>query len=151
MTQFGRVIGGILLLGVMLIVGDMLSFLVTRRMHKRHAMDLRFLQIKMPRNQSEQDRNADLIQGMKQNLEVMNQVYKNFYAIFSKKIIHRWFGQPCISCEILVEKEVIKFILAVPQDFLETFEKMISSFYAGAVIDEISAPRMLDAGKYTTG
>jgi len=36
----------------------------------------------------------------------------------------------------------------VPEEFVETFEKLISSFYPGAVIDEVSQPMFLEAGKY---
>ena len=42
-------------------------------------------------------------------------------------------------------KELIKFLLAVPKDYVETFEKIISSFYPGAVIDEIPQPKLVEA------
>lgn len=109
---------------------------------------MRFLQIKMPRNDSDMDKNNDAIQAMKQNIEVMNQVYKNFYAIYSGKLYDKWFWQPCISCELVVEKELIKFFLAVPEDYIETFEKIISSFYPGCVIDKVAQPQFLEAGKF---
>jgi hypothetical protein len=43
---------------------------------------------------------------------------------------------------------LIKFFLGVPEEFVETFEKLISSFYPGAVIDEVPQPMFLEAGKY---
>jgi hypothetical protein len=116
---------------------------------RKFSQDLRFLQIRMPRIESEHDKVADAIQSMKQNIEVMNQVFKNLWAIGGDtwwKASILW--QQYISCEILIEKEVILFILAVPQDYTETFEKMISSFYSWAVIDTIPQPKLLDAGKY---
>jgi hypothetical protein len=125
---------------------------ILKMQHKQQeklAKDLRFLQIKMPRIESEHDKMADAIQSMKQNIEVMNQVYKNLWAIgwdSSWKATLLW--QQYISCEILIEKEVILFYLWVPQDYVETFEKMISSFYSGAVIDTIPQPKLLDAGKF---
>ncbi len=102
----------------------------------------------MPVSSSDADKNNDAIQSMKQNIEVMNQVYKNFYAIYSKTLSDRFFWQPYISCELIVEKELIKFVLWVPLDYLETFEKVISSFYPWAVIDAIAQPKFLDAGMY---
>ncbi len=45
------------------------------------AKDLKFLQIKMPRTESDMDKSNDAIQSMKQNIEVMNQILKNAYAI----------------------------------------------------------------------
>jgi hypothetical protein len=50
--------------------------------------------------------------------------------------------------EIVVEKEVIKFFLWVPKEFLVTVEKMISSFYAWAIVEQVRQPKLLDSGKY---
>ena len=88
---------------------------------------------------------------MKQNIELMNQVYKNFYAIFDEGWKNKEFGNNAISMEILVEKEVIKFILWVPSDHLMTVEKMIASFYTGAIVENIRQPKILEAGKYFAG
>lgn len=129
----------------------MAFFLRSRKHLRAHAQELRFLQIKMQKNDSDSDKSNDAIQGMKQNIEVMNQVYKNFYAIYSDAFADKKFGQPWIWCELLVEKELIKFILAVPKDYVETFEKIISSFYPGAVIDLIPQPKLVEAGKFAAG
>lgn len=102
----------------------------------------------MPRTDSDKDKSNDSIQNMKQNIEVMTQVYKNFTAIYSGDFWDKKFAQPSVSCEMIVEKERIKYILGVPEDYLETFEKMISSFYPGAVIDQVQAPKLMEAWKY---
>ena len=68
----------------------------------------------MPRTDSDKDRSNDAIQNMKQNIEVMTQVYKNFTAIYSGSFFDKKLGQPSISCEMLVEKERIKYLLGVP-------------------------------------
>ena len=105
----------------------------------------------MPRNDSESDKTNDAIQSMKQNIEVMNQVYKNFYSISSSTFRDNTLWQPAIACELIVEKELIKFFLGVPVSYVETFEKMISSFYPGCVIDVVPQPSFLEAGKYVAG
>lgn len=104
--------------------------------------------IKIPRKESDLDHKNDTIQSMKQNIEIMNQVYKNFYSIYSGKYLDKHFAQNYLSLEMIVEKESIKFVLWCPKDYLDTFEKMISSFYPGSVIDRIDQPKMLDAGKF---
>jgi hypothetical protein len=86
-------------------------FWLERKNHESHAKKIRFLQIKMPRTDSDKDKSNDAIQNMKQNIEVMTQVYKNFTAIYSGSFWDKYFGQPSVSCEILVDKELIKFIL----------------------------------------
>ena len=107
------------------------------------------MQIKLPSLwNSNEDQQAAAIQSMKQNIEIMNQVYKNFYAVYSSALVDKLFWQPYISCELIVEKELIKFVLWVPGNYYETFENIISSFYPGAVTDAVTAPRFLDAWKY---
>jgi len=53
--------------------------------------------------------------------------------------------------EMFIEKEVIKFVIGVPEDHVENMEKLISSFYIGAVVDPIDQPKFLEAGKYMAG
>ena len=124
-------------------------------MKKNHRIQqtrkLKFVQVKIPLKavSKSQDLDAnDHIQNMKQNTDIMNQVYKNFYAIYEETLRHKQLWQKYISMEIFIEKEVIKFIIAVPKKYLENIEKVISSFYPGANVDLIDQPKILDAGKY---
>ncbi|MFA5747580.1 MAG: type IV secretion system DNA-binding domain-containing protein [Candidatus Absconditabacterales bacterium] len=125
-----------------------------KNQRKAQAKNLKYLQVKIPKTMiskgSESD-GGDNTQDMKQNLEIMNQVYKNFYSIFENKRKYKKFGQNYISIEMFIEKEVIKFILAVPEDHVENVEKMISGFYVGAIVDFIEQPKILEAGKYMAG
>lgn len=61
-------------------------FLHMQRNHrKQQASEIRFLQVQIPKNAVARSSDIDAkdhIQSMKQNIELMNQVYKNFYAIF---------------------------------------------------------------------
>ena len=124
-------------------------------MKKKHreeqARKIRFLQVQIPKNavarSSDIDAN-DHIQSMKQNIELMNQVYKNFYAIFDEGWKNKYFWNNSISMEIVVEKEVIKFFLGVPEEHLVTVEKMISSFYVWAVVEHVKQPKLLEAWKF---
>ena len=81
---------------------------------------------------------------MKQNIEIMNQLYKNLYAIFENKWFHKKFGNNYVSLEMFIEKEMIKFVMAVPEDHYETIEKIIDGFYPGCIIDEIPEPKLLE-------
>ena len=132
-----------------------ICFLKIQRQHRlEQANKIRFLQVQIPKNAVARSSDIDAkdhIQSMKQNIELMNQVYKNFYAIFDEGWKNKEFGNNAISMEILVEKEVIKFILWVPSDHLMTVEKMIASFYTGAIVENIRQPKILEAGKYFAG
>jgi hypothetical protein len=88
---------------------------------------------------------------MKQNLQIMNQIYKNFYAISESGWEYKKFGDNYISMEMIIEKEVIKFIFGVPEEHVENIEKIVSSFYIGAVVDSIDPPKLLEAGKFMAG
>ncbi len=129
-----------------------LIFLSYIQKHKiKQANDIRFLQIRIPKNavaKSSDIEATDHTQTMKNNIEIMNQVYKNFYAIYEDKRKYKKLWNNYISMEILVEKEMIKFIIWVAQDHLATVEKMISSFYAWAIVDIIDQPKLLEAWKY---
>ncbi len=126
-------------------------------MHKNHriyqANKIRYLQIKIPKSVTTKwnEDGTDHIQNMKQNIEIMNQIYKNFYSIIDNKRKHQKFGHNYISMEMFIEKEVIKFIMWVPEEHIDNMEKLISSFYIGAVVDPIDQPKLLEAGKYMAG
>lgn len=146
----------LIILVVCIIIGAVIGYrklfsLYQQERYTQQSKNLRFITIKMPRNDNDQDKGQDNIQSMKQNLEVMNQIYKNFYALYQDDRKHNYLGQEYLSCEILVEKEVIKFNLAVPKDHVETFEKHISSFYPGCVINTVDQPKLLKAGMYSAG
>jgi hypothetical protein len=88
---------------------------------------------------------------MKQNIELMNQVYKNVYALYDSSISSQYLWQEYVSLELYIEKESIKYIMAVPAHFVDNMEKVISSFYAWSVIEETTQPKLLDAGKFISG
>ena len=112
------------------------------------AKNLSFMLVKIPKKDSDIDKSNDNIQNMKSNIQVMEQVYKNFYSIFDSSIKWKFLPQKWISLNIVVERELIKFIVWVPKEFKDSFEKTISSFYPWSSVEDITPPRMLEAWKY---
>ena len=94
---------------------------------------------------------SDHVSTMKDNIALMNQVYKNFYAISDPDLLKRKLWDNYISMEIVVEGEVIKFFVWVPEDHLLTVQKMIASFYPWALVEIVSQPKLLEAWKYMAG
>jgi hypothetical protein len=86
-----------------------------KKQHRElQAINLRFLQVQIPKNAVARSSDIDAkdhIQSMKQNIELMNQVYKNFYAVFDDSWKNKHYGNNYISMEIVVEREVIRFFL----------------------------------------
>ena len=128
-------------------------FLSFKKKHRyMQAKKLKYLQVKIPKSvTTKSDDGGDTIKDMKQNLQIMNQIYKNFYSISEDGWRYKKFGDNYISMEMVIEKEVIKFVLGVPEEHIENMEKLISSFYIGAVVDIIDPPKLLEAGKYMAG
>lgn len=115
---------------------------------EKKAEELRFLQVKIPRRDADSDQSQDNVQSMKQNIEIMTQFLNSLSSMHDDSYKAKFYWQKYISLEIYVEKEVVKFALWVPKDHIETFEKLISSFYAWAVIDYISQPNILEWWKF---
>ena len=129
-------------------------FFVVERIKKHRynqSQKIRFLQVRVPKNavaRSSDIEASDHVSTMKDNIALMNQVYKNFYAISDPDLLKKKLWDNYISMEIVVENEVIKFFVWVPEDHLLTVQKMIASFYPWALVEIVSQPKLLEAWKY---
>jgi len=139
------------------LLGTIVLKIVFSSIAKKHRINqskkIRFIQIKIPKSVTTKwgDDGGDTIKDMKQNIQIMNQIYKNFYAIVEDKRSHKKFGHNYISMEMLIEKEIIKFIMGIPEEHIETMEKLVSSFFIWAVVDPIDQPKILEEGKFMAG
>ena len=123
-----------------------IRFFVIKKNIIKKSDNLRFLQVKIPRRDAGGEWDEQ-ISSMKANVDIMNHLYKNFSVISSWDFVSKHYWQDFVVLEMLVEKEMIKFIIWIPKDYIETFEKLISSFYSGCVIDKIQQPKLLEAWK----
>lgn len=117
----------------------------------KQSQKIRFLQVRVPKNavaRSSDIEASDHVSTMKDNIALMNQVYKNFYAISDSELIKKKLWDNYISMEILVENEVIKFFVWVPEDHVLTVQKMIASFYPWALVEIVDQPKLLEAWKF---
>ena len=123
----------------------------TKKHRYKQSQKIRFLQVRVPKNavaRSSDIEASDHVSTMKDNIALMNQVYKNFYAISDPDLIKRKLWDNYISMELVVENEVIKFFVWVPEDHILTVQKMIASFYPWALVEIVSQPKLLEAWKY---
>lgn len=147
-----------------------LVFLYFQKKHRlQQTKNIRFLQIRIQKKSVAKSSDIDATdhtQQVKNNIELMNQVYKNFYSIyrhlrsvfesnFSQSFFgdlkYRLLGWDYISMELLIEKWQIKYIMWVSEQHLSTVKKMVAAFYPDSFIEEIEQPKLLDAGKYMAG
>ena len=127
-------------------------FLHFKKTHRKSQTEsVKFLQVRIQKNavaKSWDIEATDHVQWMKNNIELMNQVYKNFYSIVEDSRKHKRLWNNYISMELVVEKEQIKYFIWVPEDHLSTVKKMIAAFYPSSMVEDIEQPKLLDAGKY---
>jgi hypothetical protein len=86
----------------------------TRKHRYKQSQKIRFLQVRVPKNavaRSSDIEASDHVWTMKDNIALMNQVYKNFYAISDPDLVKKRLWDNYISMEIVVENEVIKFFV----------------------------------------
>ena len=145
----------LIVLVILVITGKIaykLAFFAYQKNHRyEQSKELRFLEVKISKNQAAKGSDisaTDHIQTMKQNVELMNQFYKNLYALYEDTFYNKLFWNKYVSMEVLVEDQIVKFIVAAPEDHIETFEKTISSFYPGAVVNKTEQPSFLEEWKY---
>lgn len=142
----------LIVFAVLLYLWYIYIFSYLKKQHLKTISDnMKIVQIKIPMKTSDGDTKTDNIQNMKSNIEVMNQVFKNLTSMIKEDRKHNNLWQEYISLEMVVEKEAIKYILAVPSDHLESVEKNISWFFPGSLVDYISPPKILETGKYMAG
>jgi len=137
------------------IIAYRLSIFSLKKNHRKvQSRNLKFLQVKIPLKSVSKSSDIDArdhIQNMKQNIEIMNQIYKNVYALYDEDKKAKRLGHEYVSMEMSIEKESIKYILAIPKLYVDNFEKMITSFYAWSSVDRVQQPQIMEAGKYMYG
>lgn len=129
-----------------------LIFLNYKQKHTlKQAENLRFIQVRLQKNavaRSWDIEATDHVQQMKDNIELMNQVLKNFYSIYDDSRVNKLFWNNYISMELVVEKEIVKYFLWIPKTHVSTVKKMIAAFYPTAFIEDVEQPKFLEAWKY---
>jgi beta-xylosidase len=92
-----------------------MTFLYFQKTHRKEQTEkIRFLQVRIQKNsvaKSQDIEATDHTQQMTNNIELMNQVYKNFYSIFEDSRKHKKLGNNYISMELSIEKEQIRYFL----------------------------------------
>ena len=128
------------------------AFLSMKQKHTlKQAENLRFIQVRLEKKAAAKSGDieaTDHTQQMKDNIEVMNQVFKNFYCIYEDNWKNKIFGNNYISMELVAEKEQIKYFLGIPKEHVSTVKKMIAAFYPSAFIEDCEQPKFLEAWKY---
>lgn len=102
----------------------------------KRTLNLTFLQITMPKKDSQNDEKNDTAKDFKEMVSVMEQLYSSLKSIHSRKIMKKILGQDFLSFEYVADKWNIYFFLVVPKNYKHLIEKQVNGFYPDAIIEE---------------
>ena len=104
-------------------------------------MDLVFLNLSFPINDSREDKEKDAESiwwnsGFQWYVDVMTQLYESIYSIYKNNDDHEW--EDFMSLEMAIIEKKLHFYMVIPRDARVLIEKKLSSFYSDIFIDDVS-------------
>lgn len=106
--------------------------------HVRNAKNLITLQITMPRQDSQKDKEKETEKDFREKIGVMEQLYRNIHEIRELNLYNRiktfFLQTDKVSCELVVEKKLIRFNIVTPPEYQTLLEKQVTAYYPDADI-----------------
>ena len=103
--------------------------------HKR-SLDRAYLQVLIPRRDSDSDEKKETIRDFKEQIGLMEQLLVAMGALHSSKIVEKILGQHTFSLEYIAHQDQIFFYVVIPRTYQSLIEKQITSYYPDAVIED---------------
>ncbi len=125
----------------------LIRFLRKKEDFKR-TLNLTFLQVTMPKKDSQMDEKNDTAKDFKEMVSVMEQLFSSLKSIYSAKILKKILGQDILSFEYVAHEWNIYFFLVVPKNYKHLIEKQINGFYQDAIIEETKEINIFKDRKY---
>lgn len=109
--------------------------------NRRRCLSMTFLKIRIPKKESKEDREQDTeALGAQRDFKEVLGVMKQFFESLASLEDHTWrrffFGHDFISCEYVVQNNLIDFYLVVPHHLVTLVEKQLTAFYPDSYIEE---------------
>lgn len=117
----------------------------------KRTLNLTFLQITMPKKDSQNDEKNDTAKDFKEMISIMEQLYSSLKSIYSRKIMKKILWQDILSFEYVADKWEIYFFLVIPKNYKHLIEKQINGFYPDAIIEETTEINIFKDKKFYTG
>jgi len=135
----------IILIGIAGLTGLLYLLLAIRKDHLR-ALDLVFLEIRIPKKDSKDDKDESEQFGSSKDfvkvIGVMSHLFTSLNAIRERQL----FGSEYFTCEYSVLNGEIYFHLGIPRNAKVLIEKQVTSYYPEAVVEESPAPNIFTRG-----
>src|SRR3989338_2745530 len=130
----------LVLLGLAGLVARVLIFIRLQANHRR-SLSMTFMKIRLPKKESKEDKEQDTeSQGAQRDFKEVLGVMKQFFESLASLEDHTWrryfFGNDFMSCEYVIQNNLIYFYLVVPHHLVNLIEKQITAFYPDCYIEE---------------
>lgn len=102
----------------------------------KRALELSFLQITLPKKDSDLDEKKDTLKDFKEAVSIMEQLFSSLKSVYSWKILKKILWQDLLSFEYIAHKWEIMFFVVAPKNYKNLIEKQINWFFSDAIIEE---------------
>ncbi len=110
---------------------------IKRKVDFNRSINATFLKILIPKKESDLDEKKETIKDFKEQISLMEQLLVSFKSIYSWSLKSKILWQDFISLEYVAIAKEIYFFIVVPKKARILAEKLITSFYPDAIVDEV--------------
>lgn len=144
--DIGLIIFFLIVLYVLVLV---FLFLLRKRASYKRSEDLVFLNVIMPRQDSDLDEKQNTLKDFRDAISRMDQLLASLKSVYSKRLINKIIGQDVFSFEYVLKDWDINFYVVIPRKFVKLFEKQINWFFSDAIIEETEEVNIFKGKKYS--
>ncbi|MGE3278331.1 MAG: type IV secretory system conjugative DNA transfer family protein [Candidatus Altimarinota bacterium] len=144
-----------IILGIVVIMA--LAHLIEWYYNRRRSLEMVFLRILVPKKEGKQEKEEEGEQfgsskDFTKQIGIMTQCLESLSTLSSERLWYRYIaGQDFYSFEIVATQGSIYFYVVIPYSQKSTFQKIITSFYPAAVIEEVEEYNLFKAGTQAYG
>lgn len=126
-------------------------FVLKEKSNFKRSKDLVFLNVVMPKQDSELDERKSTLRDFRDSINRMDQLLASLKSVYSKDIVNKILGQDVFSFEYVLKDWEINFYVVIPSKYFKLFEKQINGFYSDAIIEETEEVNIFEGKKYVEG
>lgn len=125
--------------------------------NKKRCLEMVFLRILVPKKEGKQEKEDEGEQfgsskDFTKQIGIMTQCLESLSTLSSERLWYRYIaGQDFYSFEIVATNGVINFYVVIPYHQKSTFQKILTSFYPSAVIEEVEEYNLFKPGTHAYG
>ena len=135
-----------------IIISAVCLFVAIKLLRKKadfnRTLKLTFLQVTLPKKNSDLDEKQETVKDFKEMVSIMEQLYSSLKSIYSRKILKKILWQDLLSFEYVAHGWHILFFIVVPKNYKNLVEKQVNWFYPDAIVEETTEIDIFKDRKY---